>query len=301
MIWWNFAQPARWRRRTPAPLVSVIALCLMASACDPLQRYAGLANLGSLYGAAMDKLLVVAEDTTVDATSERLLQNREIAPQTIADYRKLSDLDVKRLETIENLRKHVKLLARYFGLLKDLATSDSPSQLSKSAAEASGNLNQLGQELRKSDLIPGTPVAAALTKIIVSGKIRGALKDELTLRGDTIRTELKTEKDLVTALSGDLKHAVAITKEIRESRQILTPYTASGPMRDDNQWIANRKALLKMNSTVDELAAAGSALDKLREAFESLMEGKLDAGRISALQEDFAAIVDFAGTVKAQL
>jgi hypothetical protein len=279
-------------------VLALVAFCLIAAACDSQKSYASLADLGSLYAGAIDRLLVVAGTISIDATSERLLQDREIAPQSIADYRKLSDLDVKRLELIDGLRKHVQLLARYFGLLKDLATSDAPDRAGKAVDGTVSSVNSLGQQLRKSDLVPAKDVFTALTKIVVSGRIRGALRAELSRRGDTIRTELKTEEELLAALSADVRHALATTKEVRESRLVIDPFVSSEPIRNYDEWMANRRAILEGDSTAGELTTAATALAKLRETFESLMSGKLEPDRISALQEDFQTMIAFTETVK---
>jgi hypothetical protein len=276
----------------------MVALCLIVAGCETQKQYASLADLGSAYASALDRVLVLAGTASVDATSERLLQDRDIAPQTAASYQKLSDIDVKRLALIDDLRKHVQFLGAYFGLLKQLAASDAPAQSGKTLEGTASSVTMLGKRLRKNDLALGTDVFTTLSKIAVSGAVHGALKTELTLRGDTIRTELNTEEVLLAALSGDIEHAMATTREIREARSVIGPFIAAEPIKNYDEWIASRKAVLNMNSPAVELAAASTALGKLRETFEELMGGKLDDDQIRALEGDFQTMTAVADTVK---
>jgi hypothetical protein len=46
--------------------------------------------LGSAVAAALDRLLTATAGVTVDATSERMLQDRALAPETLAGRRELS-------------------------------------------------------------------------------------------------------------------------------------------------------------------------------------------------------------------
>jgi|CZKN01.1.fsa_nt_gi hypothetical protein len=277
---------------------AIVALCLIATGCESQKGYADLAELGSAYAGAVDRLLVLAGTVSVDATSERLLQDREIAPQTKEDYQKLSDIDVKRLALIDDLRKHVQLVANYFGLLQRLAGSDASDQATKTLEGTASSVSALGQRLRKNDLAPGADLFTTLTKIAVAGAVRGALKTELTRHGDTIRMELNTEEVLLRALSGDIKHDLDIVREIREARLVIVPFVASDSIKNYDEWMASRKAVLSMNAPVAELAAASTTLGKLREAFEGLMGGKLDDDRIRAVEGDFKTIIALTDTVK---
>jgi hypothetical protein len=277
---------------------AIVALCLVAAGCYSQKRYAGLADLGSAYAGALDRLLVLAGTVSVDATSERLLQDREIAPQTVKSYQKLSDIDVKQLAIIDDLRKHVQLLATYFGLLKQLAASDASDQATKSLDATASSVSTLGKRLRENDMALGADLFTTLTKIAVAGAVRGALRTELARHGDTIRTELNTEKVLLAALSGDIQHALATTREIREARSVIGPFVATEPIKNYDEWIASRKAVLNMNSPAAELAAASTALGRLREAFEGLMSGKLDDDQIRAVEGDFKAVMALTDTVK---
>jgi hypothetical protein len=287
----------------PRSKLVALAGCLLSltAACDSQRRYAGLAHLGSLYADALDRLLVAASDISVDATSERLLQDRQLSLVDSASYRKLSDIDVERLKILNGLRGHAQLMGRYFAALNDLASSDAPRRAGAATDGTIDNLNALGQQLRGSNLIPAKSVFTSLTKIVVGGAIRGALRDELSRRGETIRIELKTQEELLRALAADVKHDLTITKAIREQRLVIDPLVSPNPIANPDAWIANRRAVLNLTSSADELATASTAVGKLREAFESLMSGRLDADRISGLEGDFQALLALAETVKKQI
>jgi len=132
----------------------------------------------------------------------------------------------------------------------------------------------------------------------VGGAIRGALRDELEARGPAIQKELKTQEELLRALGAALKHDLTVTREIREQRLVIEPLLDPKAIGNPDAWIANRRAVLNLASTADELASASSAVKGLREAFESLMSGQLDPERIQSLQDDFGTLLAFAETVK---
>src|ERR1700730_5525800 len=100
------------RRSAALPAVA-IALSIFTPGCDQTKQYAGFAQLGSTYAAAIDRLLAEAGTVKVDSTSEKLLADKKLAGTvSLASYRELTAVDEERLKELGRLRAHAQLLGR---------------------------------------------------------------------------------------------------------------------------------------------------------------------------------------------
>jgi hypothetical protein len=282
----------------------ILALVIMMAGCKPTKEYANLAKAGTTYATALDALLVATGNIELDATSEKLVQISSRSRLSLADYQSVSVEDEKLLKIITDLRKHVKLLSRYFGLLYELATSDAPDRAKAAIGDGSSgviaNLNAVGNELRGSSLVPQNVASAAgpLTGLVVSGIIRGALRDELKARQVTIQRELILQEKLLEALSKRITRDLNNTQETREKRLVIEPITSGKPLDKPDEWVANRRLILTMTLTADQLSTASDSVKKLREAFEALLSGKLTLDRVDALVSDFDSLLTIAEKLK---
>ncbi len=282
-------------------LVSVI---LFAGCTKSRKEFANLAQAGTTYAVALDNLLVATGNIAIDTNSERLLQDDALSNQTIEQYRKISNEDEKLLETIKQLRQHVQLLSRYFGLLYELGTSDAPDRAQKAIGNETtgvvGNLNKVGSQLRGSGLVTGGVADAVgpITNVIVSGLIRKALKDELNARKDTIQQELLLQEQLLKVLSERITADLTITQTTREQRLVIDPLTSSTAITNPDGWITNRRSVLTMKLTAEQLKTASDDVKKLREAFEDLASGKLTLDRVNSLLTDFDALLTITEKLK---
>lgn len=210
------------------------------------------------------------------------------------------------LQVIGQLRQHVNLLGQYFELLQELATSDAPGKAQQAIGSSDsgliGNLNRVGSQLRGSGFTP-SPVSAAagpITNTVVSGIIRGALKDELQLRKDTIQKELLLQEQLLSALSKKINHDLTITQQTKEQRLVIGPLTSPTPIANPDTWINNRRSVLTMKLTAEQLQTASNNIKKLRQAFDDLMAGKLTFASMNSLLADFSTLLTIAEKLKGQ-
>jgi hypothetical protein len=283
--------------------ISLVLLTLTAG-CKPSKEYANLAQAGTTYGVAIDNLLVVTGNIEIDATSEKLLSDAALSKLSLSQYRSVSTEDEKLLAVIARLRQHVKLLSRYFGLLYQLATSDAPDRAKTAIGNGSsgviGNLNSIGTQLRGSGFLTGNAAAAAgpITSLVVSGIIRGALRDELNARQITIRRELELQERLLKALSERIQADLKVTQQIREQRLVIDPLTSGKPIANPDQWVSNRRSVLTMKLAADQLQTASDDVKKLREAFEDLISGKLTLDRVDSLIADFDSLLTITEKLK---
>jgi hypothetical protein len=283
----------------------LLTFAIFTAGCKSTKEYANLAKAGTTYASAIDNLLVATGEIQIDATSESLLQDAALSKLSLNQYQRLSNEDKRLLQVLKQLRVHVKLLSKYFGLMYELATSDAPDRAEKAIGDGSsgliGNLNSVGTALRGSGFLTGRAAAAAgpITKLAVSGIIRGALRDELNARQLTIRRELELQERLLKALSDRITANLSNIQNQREQRLVINPLTSGTPIGNPDEWVSNRRSVLTMKLTAEQLGAASDDVKKLREAFEDLISGKLTLDRIDSLIADFDSLLTISEKLKA--
>jgi len=282
-----------------SPVIIIVALlATFTSGCRSSAEYQRLAKAGNTYTTVMDKLLTTAGEIRIDATSEQLLKDDRLNNQTLQRYNELSKVDVERLEILENLRKHNRLLTQYFALIDELATSNAPDRAKQEIEGVVGNLNKIGTQLRGSVLVPNTSFMKSVGGLVISSQIRGALREELEKRKDIIDLEFKTQQVLLEALSKSIRQDVSLIRESRELRQVIRPLVAEKSISDTDNWIARRKTILTMNTTVSELEEASKSAGKFRDLFKNFVEGKLNRERLNTLLTDLESFITIVEQLK---
>ncbi|MBE8997325.1 hypothetical protein IQ274_03605 [Nostoc sp. LEGE 12447] len=272
-----------------------VMIATLTTGCRSTDEYKKFANAGSGYVNAVDKLLDAAGDIRIDTTSEQLLRNDRILNLTVDDYKKLADRDDERLEVIRKLRKHNKLLGNYFQLLNELASSDAPTRAQGEIAGVVDNLNTIGKELQRSDLITNAGLFQGIGNVVVSSQIRGALRDELEKRHRTILLELTIQKEMLKVLGDSISQDVKLIRIAREERFVIRPLIQDTTISEEDIWIETRRNLVKMEKRGQELQFASQTLGNYQEVFQAFYEGKLTLARVNNfLQEvdDFLQIVE---------
>ncbi|MBC1235639.1 hypothetical protein [Nostoc sp. 2RC] len=276
--------------------VAIATTCL--SACRSTDEYKKLAQAGTNYSKALNQLLDLAVVTRIDESSEELLLQDRESNQTSDDYNEFSDSDSNRIDLINRLKKHNSLLSKYFKLLQDLAGSDAPERTQTAIGGVVDNLNTIGQTLRESNLIENKEVFQGIGKLIVSSKIRGALKEELQKRNQTIMLELKTQQELLNVLSTQIKGDLKGIQDRQELRLVINPLLQPTPIADEDTWIATRRELLTQELTAAELENASQALGDFQNIFQDFVEGRSSSGRINALLTDIEDLLSVIETLK---
>lgn len=275
------------RKKNHLPVIIAVAIATtFLSACRSTDEYKKLAQAGTNYSNALNQLLDLAVATRINESSEELLLQDRENNQTSRDYNDFSDSDSNRIDLINRLKKHNSLLSKYFKLLQDLAGSDAPERTQTAIGGVIDNLNRIGQTLRTSNLIENKEVFQGIGKLIVSSKIRGALKEELEKRNQTIMLELKTQQELLNVLSTQIKGELKGIQDRQELRLVINPLLKPMPIADEDSWIATRRDLLTQELTAAELETASQALGDFQNIFQDFVEGKSSSGRINALLTD---------------
>lgn len=280
-------------------IIPLAAFLLSGCAAQQRSEYAAFAQAGSEYAAAIDKVLVAAGQAQVDNTSWRLVEFNRKFPIADEEYQKQTDVDVERLTVIRDLRFHAQELAKYFSKLNLLATSDTPERTSASIDGVVNNLTVLSSALRAS-----TPETFSslppLAEIVVDGRIRKILRDELEKRKDTIREELRVQEVILNVLKKDIAHLLALSKDIRERTVVLAPLQTGAPLAKPEEWVKKRREVMYLQEQVEELSDAHDLAGNMTETFNALLSGdKKDAvTRINMLLDDIEDLLEIADAIK---
>ncbi|WP_017318550.1 hypothetical protein [Mastigocladopsis repens] len=276
--------------------VAVFAvIAALTSGCRSSAEYKKLTQAGNEYADAVNKLLTSASDMRIEATSEMLLKDDRISNQSVDNYTTLSKQDEERLRIIDDIRNHNQLLQAYFSKMQELATSDAPDQARTEIDGIADNLNTIGNRLSGSDLITDKSLLQNATNLVINSRIRGALREELEKRHEVLLKELTIQEKVLHALSDSLREDVKSIKLARELRLVIRPLTQPEQIKDEDEWIQNRKNILLMDAKIEEIQKASTALQKFREIFQASVEGKLNIARLNNHLKDidsFLALVE---------
>ena len=260
-----------------------------------------LAAAGAAYGRATDTLLRVTQETAANADSARLLSEaRGLARE---QRRALLDKHAGVSETVadlERLRRHARLLTRYFEALGRLGEQNTGSEAAGATAEAATAANRMSEALAGSKLLtPAERDALSQTaRLSVEGILRGAIGRELSARASVIDREIRIQQMLLEAvrrkLRADLESAAALGRE----RDVARPFLDDA-VGNPRRWIALRRGYLLVPLDTDALKSASDAASKLRAAWSAFAAGRFDEAARAGLMADLETIVAYAETVKA--
>lgn len=268
------------------------------------------AQAGTSYASAVDTFLVVVRDTSIDASSERLIGDQRVlagdngrlssedGDQLIESLDSWNKQDQQRIQLVGRLRSHGRLLARYFQQLGALAQSDASGRMQTAIQGTATQLNTIGEALRGSPIIAGDGNPFALAgNVAVDFAIRGALRSELNARKDVIRAELTTQRVLLGALENAIAHNTAIAQQAREKRDVIEPLGARTPISKPERWIDSRRSVLLASARLEELRSAKSAAGDLENAFDRLIAGKIELRELVTLTDEMQGLQQLAQLV----
>src|SRR5262245_6087603 len=262
------------KRRWLAPALA--ALVLSAACASTVPHARKLASAGAAYGRAADALLGVAEETSVDADSARLLSegqgvSREDRRALLEKHAGASNL----VGELERLRKHSRLLTRYFETLGSLAEDTVDAEAGEQIAGVAGALNRAGQALSGSKLLSPeeTDLLSKTARLTVRAVRNRAFDRELTARADAIDRELRLQQAMLTALRRKLQADLASIATLGRERDVSRPYVDAA-ISDSRAWIALRRGYLLAPRGLEALSDASDAASRLRAAWAAFVEGR---------------------------
>ena len=273
---------------------------MLLCSCATTEHASRLASAGSAYGKAVDALLAATEETAADADSARLLSEARGLPRE--ERRVLLEKHGTVSATIsdlERLRRHGRLLTRYFEALGRLASNDADASAADATGDAAAALNRLGKELTDSTLLTSAErdLLSQTAALAVEGARRNAIERELKARAGLIDREIAVQQTLLDAvrrkLRADLESVTALGKE----RDVTRPFLDDA-VSDPRGWIALRRGTLVTPPDTDALKSASDAASKLRSAWRAFAAGRIDETALSAMMADLETMVSYAEAVR---
>jgi hypothetical protein len=266
-------------------VVTFILVVAVTTGCRSNSEYKKLADAGNEYTNAVDKLLVVATNSYIEVSSNRLLESASRARASgenstgatpedrISNYfEEELKTSKERIEIYKAIREHNKLLGEYFQVLGQLADSKSSPSLQGKILGIVSNLTTTGKIISG---LTKLPALARVTNSPVSSQFTGALRSELEQRKDVIMREITIQKQILEQMGELMKTDAEYFSEKEETR--LRAQLIEQDMSNDDEralWIANRRSFLTMDRTAKELREASKALSNFQAVFQSFIEGK---------------------------
>lgn len=297
-------------RKTIRLLAAAALAGVMTSSCASsakISQFDAFATAGNQYATAMDGLLTESADVMLDANSRKLMwtaapmaksastaeQKEQVKTMLSAS---LSDQDavmLANLREIELLRAQVNILSAYFDQLAALSTTNAPDQFSTQLESSVSALNSLSTALSGSSLTQ-TPAAVqqlskGLGSLTVKGVQQRALARELEARKTTIAEILRLHQALLGAIRAQIEADEDMVRqreyEVKVKDSILTA------VNDQEQWINDRRSLLKPASVSQQLSATMNALTKMQTAWSKLLIGEVSIRDVQSVADDLQPVL----------
>lgn len=278
-----------------------LTLAFLASGCATsatTSRVKEVASSGVAYGNALEGLLASTEQTAVDASSARALSQGQGVKTTTTRARILEGQD-KAIEPLlsdfEKLRRHARLLRRYFQSLSELADNAADESAARAVAGSAQALEKLGKELESSVSL-SSEVRDGLSKVtalVVQGVREQAISNELSARASVIDKQLAIEKELLLALRDKLK---SDSRDIYDLG-VKAPFE-SDTVRDSKDWMLQRRTYLLVDRKIEAFERARDAASRLRAAWRAYVEGKAAGPSLTDLLNDVDTAVALAESGK---
>ena len=280
------------------PVIAVaLILGIVTSACAArITQFGDFAQAGLTYVKASEAVIDDAGVASIRANNVTLVKNRPAIPpeNRLAEINTHNDLLKERLVILQDIRRHGRLLQRYFQALADLAGSDAPQAAAAAADGAFASLSKLSPGIKTAKVgaaSVGNLIPAVTKPIVASFKVR-ALERELELRSEAIANEIALQEAAFTAIGQGLVTDLQVQMNTFETEQVNNPFAADGVL--PGNWVGNREQLLKMTGTVASAGAAVAAARNLRASFESLVNNRFDRAALDSLLLDINAMLDIA-------
>jgi hypothetical protein len=281
---------------------AALLVLVFGSACASVKarhaRDAGTA--GAEWAKAMDAVLRVAEETTVDADSARALSEAQGLPkESRREVLEKHGNVAAVVADLQRLRRHARLLGRYFERLHDLSDDASDSTAEDATKRAADAVVTLGQEVSGSKLLTAAERDAISKTVGLTARAgrEAALSRELERRGEVIAKELELERVVLDAVRRLVRADASTIRELGLARDVVRPYVENA-VGDPAGWIASRRAYVLPPDPSEALATAGDATSRLKAAWAALVEGRFDAAAWSTIAADAETVISWVRLVE---
>ncbi len=282
-----------------APRLLVLVLAALAAAgCATtanINRFKAFSDLGRDYESAVLKVIDQAAQANIDADSQRLINSRELLPNTAQRQTNILNADQAVLETTRaynRLKVQANLLSDYFIALGALASFDGDSAIGTSAGNLVSSLQSLSPSLENLTIGQATPssLIGGAASLVVSGIRSRRLSEELRRNGAVIDRQLALQSAVLELLARQIRQDQQVLSERTMLDQVVAPYAGSGSL--PGNWAGQRRTLLLQASVAAAPAEQAVILSRrLRIAFQALAEGRMEPGDLASYAADLSRLV----------
>jgi len=221
-------------------------------------------------------------DTMVLVDARALLKPEERRARVQASNQALKT----RMAILRDIRRHGRVLQRYFEFLASIADSKAPQSAATAAEATFVSLGDLSTAIKTSPL---QPVVPSVTKLIVGAfKVR-ILEDELRRRADAVATELALQEGAFQAIGRLLATDVTVQLNKVETTQVIGPFVQDETL--PKEWPSTRESFLKSIAIAASTDAAANASKALREAFQAVVANRFDSAALRSLLDDIGEML----------
>lgn len=277
-----------------------VPLLIAAAGCGStatIERFQTFADAGTKYTTAVGTLLSDSNTSglpslLVDANSVRLLESRQLAPVSEADFRQ-QDADMRRqLLALRLLKGEVDLLGEYFSALASLADSNTSDAIATQLGDIGSSLSSLAKTLGDTNtLATDSTLVGTVTKdtgkVVVKGVQARLLRKELETHGADIANVLHQQAEMLKALTVQAERAQSFLNQQSYEQKVVAPFLAG---TTSSTWEQDRQSGLLQMPIPESLQAALQAAASLRIAWASLLADELDADELEAVRRPLATI-----------
>jgi hypothetical protein len=274
--------------------LAVLAVCLASCGGPRLTQFKRFADAGTAYADAVAVVTSEAGERAIDKNSTLLTITR---PSLSPDERgeailRHNELLKERIALLSDVRKHARLLRRYFESLAQLAETDAPQEAAASAESVVLSLGEISDRI-KGTTVAGQPVSSftrKATRLAVAKFKESALQRELQAHAATLERELDLQRAALEAIGNQMQADMEEHMGLMETESVVLPYAAETD-RLPSGWANRRKEILTTDLDIASLEAAIAAAENLRSSFVALVEGRLETSRFDALLSDASEIL----------
>ena len=244
------------------------------------------------YQRAADTVLDDAGTAAIRADNAVLVRARPDIPtskERQTDVLQHNRVLQQRMAILRDLRRHGRVLQRYFQALAAIAESKAPEAAAAAAGETFTALSSLSTTLKSSQ---AGAVVPPLTKLVVgSFKVR-ALENELKQRADAIAAEIKLQEVLFKVVGDTLRTDLRVQLNTMETGQVIAPFAADAAL--PSSWGTTRETFLKASASAESADAAARAAAAMQEAFTALVQNRFDHAAFNSLLDDIGEVLSIA-------
>jgi hypothetical protein len=276
-----------------------ILLFIFLASCSSarLGQFSQFAATGQMYTEALPKVLDVALQSTIEASSAELVEirNKITDPNERANALAASDKEIyRRAQAFQAIKTQTTLLGDYFIGIAALAESDAGEGLVKSTqsvADALATLSKSAAEFKVGDA-PVKDVLGDVVPIVVDNFRRLKLEQVLKATAESVGRSIDIHIALIDQLSNVIRSEQEVAIGIVKLNEVDRKYASAAELPAN--WNARRSELLLERAKLGELEEALKAAKKLKLAFVDLVENKRSSASLTLILQDVERLISLA-------